>query len=91
MTNSKTYIGCPQCVSFSNYTSKDEAETAVSDHNQRMHGEDGPATVIEPESEDSVNEFVDKAREVSPNNQYKELIKKITRGNTPFKVGTIDR
>lgn len=89
MTDSKSYIGCPVCVSFASFDSEDEAESKVKSHNEGRHDGEEVARTIEPDSEDCVNEFVDTAREETPEQQYKELISKITRGNTPYTVATL--
>lgn len=89
MSDHKTYIGCPECCSFASFDSPDDAEDSLSDHNESMHDGEDVAHTIEPDSEDSVNEFVDEAREQAPQKQYEELISDITRGNTPYTVATI--
>lgn len=89
MSQEQVHLGCPVCVSFASFNSEDEAESKVKSHNEGRHDGEEVARIIEPDSEDCVNEFVDVARERTPEQQYKELIRKITRENTPFTVATL--
>lgn len=62
----------------------------VNSHNEKRHGGEKVARVIEPDSKDSVNEFVDASRENTSREQLEKLIRKIARGETPFTVGVIE-
>lgn len=86
MTEDITHVGCPKCVSFSEYDDSDTAESRAETHNESMHDGKSFARTIEPDSEDSINEFEKVAREHTPQQQYQELIKMFKRGNTPFTV-----
>lgn len=90
MSEEITHVGCPKCVSFSEYDDVDTAESRAEAHNESMHDGKSIARVIQPDSEDSVNEFEEAAREHTPQQQYEELVQKITQGRTPFTVATID-
>lgn len=89
MTEAKFYLGCPACCSFAGAETEEEAERRAEAHNGYRHDDEEVARVIDPDSEDSVNEFMDDARDLASNEQYKALIKKVTRGNTPYNVGTV--
>lgn len=83
------YIGCPLCASFQNYYDTEAAEEKAEQHNETRHDGDEIARVIQPDSKESVNDFVDTAREEGTPEQLEKTIRKITRGNSPFTVATI--
>lgn len=86
-TTTEQTIGCPVCTSFS--TTKDVEQT-LERHNKVRHDGDKVAHIITPDSEECVNEFVDTAREKAPSKQYKRLIQRIVRGETPYTVATVE-
>lgn len=82
---SKHYIGCPKCCSFASFSTESKAHEMADSHNESRHENESIARVIEPESKDSLNDFMDKAKELAKRKQYERLVRRYTREKTPFK------
>lgn len=89
MSDKTYYFGCPACCSFAGAESEEEAERRADAHNGYRHDDEKVARLIEPDSTDSLDEFMDEAREMAKTKQYEALVRKVTRGNTPFNTEDI--
>ena len=83
---SDNYIGCPECCSFASAKSQEDSEELAKSHNNSRHGGEQVAHPIVPDSKDSLNDFMDEARELASRKQYERLIRRYTRKKTPFEM-----
>jgi len=82
--NVALYVACPGCVSFSAVESRDKGHSIVESHNPcRQTGED-IATTINVRDETELSEFVQAVKEHAPGDEYRNFIRRLSKGNSAF-------
>lgn len=82
--NIALYVGCPECVSFSSVESRERGSEIASSHNASSHDNEAVASTINVRDEDALNTFVQAVKERAPGDEYRNFIRRLSKGNAAF-------